>query len=172
MVARRTLSQVDAALEHHMAAVRKLRRERIALAQSEMERKRAAARADFESGRPRADICRQHGITIGQLAGWANRGAWQTSRRDGPGRKDKYAPDQRGPIKEAYEDPGNKIAWICAAFEISTETLRRYVSAGNWQRPEHPLRSLTVLQHATYRRLRPHVGRAAALAEARREVTA
>lgn len=153
-----------------MAAVRKLRRERIALAQSEMERRRAAARADFEAGRPRADICVTHGITIGQLAGWANRGAWQTNRRNGPGRRDKFPPDQRADIREAYEDPGNKIAWICAAFGVSRGALKRYAVAGGWQRPEHPLRKLTVLQHATYRRLRKHVGRAAALAEAQSEV--
>ncbi len=168
-----TVAEFDAAIDVAVAALCELRRGRMAAKNREREQdaRRAAARADFERGVHRSEICERHGLTAGQLAGWINRGKWDNSKQR-RGRRPIFTGDRLANLRRAYEDPSRPISMICATFKISHEGLRVYVVRHGWKRRASPLRGLSVLQRATYNKLRPHVGRAAALAEAQREVVA
>ncbi len=165
----RDLAAIDAEIAAGAEALAALRRERLAAQRAERAAALEAIRLDFVGGMKRPDICAKHGITIGQLAGYADRYGW--TRKVAVGRDPVVTGADLEALKLAYQSAEMRKV-VAGRFGISTAALRRYGIRHGWERSQDPLRKLTPLQHATYRKLRPIVGRNAALAEARAEVTA
>jgi len=166
----RSLAENAAAIKRHLKALADLRAERKRMRHDPREGALDAAHADLAAGMSRVEAATRNGLTIGQIAGVIARRGWRFDHRRKHGRKEIITGERLAQLKAAYENPALKVADTAKAFGLRSETVHRYAHRHGWARPK--IRSLHPLQRATYKKMRPVVGRAVALAEAHRVVIA